>query len=46
LLDCRSRRRDPARASHPAAAGLSLDLAGVLEFRRARTTINPLRPES
>jgi protein-S-isoprenylcysteine O-methyltransferase Ste14 len=25
---------------------LSLDLAGVLEFRRARTTINPLRPEN
>jgi protein-S-isoprenylcysteine O-methyltransferase Ste14 len=27
------------------AAGLGLELAGVLAFRRARTTVNPLRPE-
>lgn len=26
------------------AAGAALVLAGVLEFRRARTTVNPLRP--
>jgi protein-S-isoprenylcysteine O-methyltransferase Ste14 len=28
-----------------AIAGMSLDLAALLEFRRARTTVNPLRPE-
>jgi protein-S-isoprenylcysteine O-methyltransferase Ste14 len=27
------------------AVGLAVDVAGFLEFRRARTTINPLRPE-
>jgi protein-S-isoprenylcysteine O-methyltransferase Ste14 len=27
-------------------AGLALDLAGLLAFRRSRTTINPLRPQS
>lgn len=26
-------------------AGLGIDLAGLLAFRRARTTVNPLRPE-
>lgn len=26
-------------------AGLSLDVIGAIQFRRARTTINPLRPE-
>jgi protein-S-isoprenylcysteine O-methyltransferase Ste14 len=26
-------------------SGLAIDLAGVLSFRRARTTINPLRPQ-
>jgi protein-S-isoprenylcysteine O-methyltransferase Ste14 len=29
-----------------AAIGLAIDVAGLLEFRRARTTINPLRPEA
>lgn len=28
-----------------AAAGLAVAVAGVLGFRRARTTVNPLRPE-
>ena len=28
-----------------AAAGLLLELAGVLEFFRRRTTVNPMRPE-
>ena len=28
------------------AIGLAVDVAGLLEFRRARTTINPLRPEA
>jgi protein-S-isoprenylcysteine O-methyltransferase Ste14 len=28
-----------------AAAGAAVALAGVVEFRRARTTVNPLRPE-
>lgn len=27
-------------------AGLALCLAGVLSFRRARTTVNPLKPET
>lgn len=27
------------------AAGLAVAIAGVLHFRRARTTVNPLRPE-
>jgi protein-S-isoprenylcysteine O-methyltransferase Ste14 len=27
------------------AAGLGVAIAGVLHFRRARTTVNPLRPE-
>lgn len=29
-----------------AAAGLAVDLAGLIAFRRARTTVNPLRPGS
>lgn len=28
------------------AAGLSLDVIGAIQFRRAQTTINPLRPEN
>jgi protein-S-isoprenylcysteine O-methyltransferase Ste14 len=28
-----------------AATGLAFDLLGLLAFRRARTTVNPLRPE-
>jgi protein-S-isoprenylcysteine O-methyltransferase Ste14 len=27
------------------AAGIAVAIAGVLHFRRARTTVNPLRPE-
>jgi protein-S-isoprenylcysteine O-methyltransferase Ste14 len=27
------------------AGGLAVSLAGVIEFRRARTTVHPLRPE-
>lgn len=29
-----------------AAAGFAVVMAGVLEFRRARTTVNPLQPEA
>jgi protein-S-isoprenylcysteine O-methyltransferase Ste14 len=38
----------PARAIAAAlwvVAGLAVSLAGVVEFRRARTTVHPLRPE-
>ena len=28
-----------------AAAGVALDVMGILAFRRARTTVNPLKPE-
>lgn len=34
-----------AAAALIALAGLGFDLAGVISFRRARTTVNPLRPE-
>jgi len=29
-----------------AAAGIAVVVAGLLEFRRAKTTVNPLKPES
>ena len=29
-----------------AAAGIAVVVAGLLEFRRARTTVNPLKPET
>lgn len=35
----------PVIAAGLLAAGLAFDVAGLLAFRAARTTINPLRPE-
>ena len=36
---------DPATAATVIALiGVSFDIAGILSFRRARTTVNPLRP--
>lgn len=35
----------PIAAIVVALGGLGIAVAGVLEFRRARTTVNPLRPE-
>ena len=29
-----------------AVAGIAISLAGILEFRRARTTVNPMKPET
>lgn len=35
-----------ALAAGLVALGVGIDLAGLLEFRRARTTVNPLRPRN